>query len=233
MPDTATRYACPVCLGVKLVKLQPTPGVELILDYCTRCGGMWFDEGEVSRLRTCHPRAFAALVAIRADEHRMRCHGCGAAVPRNAARCAVCGWRNVLACPSCGGALAPVERDGSRLDVCGRCRGVWFDNVELGTIWNAQVSALARRQPGAPIPVTYSAHHFLLDAVLWGPDLVWHGAAAAGQVVTGAGSVLADGATAVGAVDLAEVAGAVVEGTGSLAGSVFEAIAEIVAGLFS
>lgn len=231
MRDTATRYACPVCLGVKMVKLQPSPDVNVVVDYCPRCGGVWFDEGEVPSLRRCQPRAFAARVEIRGGEHRMRCHGCGAPLPRNAARCAVCGRANVLDCPACGAALAPVERDGTRLDVCRRCRGVWFDNVELGTIWNAQVTALAQR-PGAPVPVTYSADYFLLDVLLWGPDLVWHGAAATAHLAGEAGSAVAQAAGGVGALDLAEAAGAVVEGTGSLAGSVFEAIADILGGLF-
>jgi Zn-finger nucleic acid-binding protein len=220
MPDSGPRYPCPVCLGVKMAKLQPSPDAALTLDYCQRCGGVWFDEGEVPLLRKCHPRAFAATVVLKPDVHRMRCHGCGAALERNDPRCAACGWRNVLECPVCGGALNPVERDGRRLDVCRTCRGAWFDNVELAAIWNDEVTAIARRPGALPAP-NYGADHFLLGAVLWGPDLVWHGALAL-DALGHAGPAVAD---------LGGIAGAAVEGTGSLAGSVFGAIADIISGL--
>ena len=78
MRDDGVRLECPVCLGVKLAKLEPSPDAPLVLDYCTRCGGIWFDEGEVPRLRECQPRALAAKVELGSGVHRMRCHGCGA-----------------------------------------------------------------------------------------------------------------------------------------------------------
>ena len=231
MRDDGVRLECPVCLGVKLAKLVPSSEGSLVLDYCTRCGGVWFDEGEVPRLRQCQPRALTAKVEVTPGVFRMRCHGCGASLSRNDARCGHCGWRNILECPGCGRPLKPVEREGLRLDACQTCRGVWFDNVELGAIWNDQVTALARRAPGTPAPAAYGADYFLLDAVLWGPDLVLNGVVV-GTRAAGAGlSALADGVA--GAGGLGDVAGAALEGTGELAGSVFEAIADIIGGLFS
>lgn len=229
MSDAAVRLPCPVCLGVKMVKLQPSPEARLVLDYCPRCGGIWFDAGEVPLLRRCQPRALAAQVKLSAEVHRMKCHGCGASLPRNEPRCGQCGWRNLLECPGCGGQLAAVERGGLRLDACRRCRGVWFDNAELATIWNDQVTAVVARAPRAGAAAVYTADYFLLDAVLWAPDLVINGVAAGAHVVGGGFRVLADGASAI---DVAQVAGGVVEGAGELAGSVFEAIAEIIGGLF-
>ncbi|HEU5261126.1 MAG TPA: zf-TFIIB domain-containing protein [Gemmatimonadales bacterium] len=224
MSDPTTRYACPVCLGVKLGKLQPSPDLQLVLDYCQRCGGVWFDQAEVALLRRCHPLALAVHVELKPEAYRMRCHGCGASLGRNAPRCDACGWRNVLSCPTCGKALKPVERDGARLDVCRACQGVWFDNVELATIWNAR-TALTRRPPGVASVGVYRTDHFLLDAVLWGPDVMLHTA------VTAAGDTLAAANIGLGGAGLAEVAGGVIEGTGALAGGVFDAIAGLIGGL--
>lgn len=229
MTDRVERLPCPVCLGVTMVKLQPTLGAGLVLDYCPRCGGTWFDAGEVTLLRRCQPRALAAQVKLSVGVYRMKCHGCGASLPRTEPRCELCGWRNLLECPVCAGPLAAVERGGLRLDTCRRCRGVWFDNAELATIWNDRVTATVARVPGAGAPAVYSADHFLLDAVLWTPDLVIDGVTAGAQAAGGGFRVLADGASAI---DVAGVAGGVVEGAGELAGSVFAAIAELIGGLF-
>ena len=230
MPDDRARIECPVCLGVKLAKLRPAAEVDLVLDYCARCGGIWFDAGEVPRLRDCQPQALAATVRLSDEVHRMRCHGCGASLARNDARCGHCGWRNILECPTCRRPLTPVERDGLRLDACRSCRGVWFDNAELGAIWNERVMALSRREPGTA-PAVYGADYFLLDAVLWAPDLVVNGVAVGAHAVGHGLSALAEGVASAGG--LGEVAGAALEGTGELAGSVFEAIADIIGGLFS
>lgn len=230
MPDDRVRLECPVCLGVKLAKLEPSPEASLVLDYCTRCGGVWFDAGEVPRLRQCQPRALAAKVELTPGVYRMRCHGCGASMARNEPHCPQCRWRNILECPVCRRPLEPVERDGLRLDACRTCRGAWFDNVELGAIWNDRVAALARRAGGPRAPAAYGADYFLLDAVLWGPDLVLNGVAL-GVHAAGEGlGVLANGVA--GAGGLGDVAGAALEGTGQLAGSVFETIADIIGGLF-
>lgn len=230
MRDDGVRLECPVCLGVKLAKLAPSPEASLVLDYCTRCGGVWFDEGEVARLRQCQPRALAAKVELTPGVFRMRCHGCGASLARNDPRCSQCGWRNILECPTCRRPLQPVERDGLRLDACRTCRGVWFDNVELGAIWNDQVTALAGRAPDARVPAAYGADYFLLDAVLWGPDLVLNGVVVGARAAgTGLGAL---GDAVAGAGGLGDAAGAALEGTGELAGSVFETIADIIGGLF-
>ncbi|MGH7537298.1 MAG: zf-TFIIB domain-containing protein [Gemmatimonadales bacterium] len=224
-PRPEARQACPVCLGVQMSKIQPDPSGGLVLDHCTRCGGMWLDKGEVPRLRRCRPQALWALVTLSPDAYRMQCHSCHAAMDRNAVRCPTCAWRNELACPGCGGGLRPVQHGDRRLDVCGRCSGVWFDNVELASIWNEKVHALeqvGRRDR----PTRSNRDYFLLESVLYAPDLV-------GGATLAVGDALVGGVHSVSAIGVGEAASAVVEGTGALAGSVFEAIAEIVGGIFS
>ena len=226
MPEPETRYPCPVCLGTRMVKLKPAAEVDLLLDYCKRCGGIWFDDGEVDRLGRCRPQALASQIVLSREAYRMKCHSCHASLDRNAAKCPACGWENVLQCPTCGRALQSVERNGVKLDVCRRCRGAWFDNGELAAIWNHHVGALVRRHPGRPVSATEVAgNYFFLDAFLWAPDVAFHSMQG--------GAALVDVAASAGGAGVAEVAGSVVEGTGELAGSVFETIADLIGGLFS
>jgi Zn-finger nucleic acid-binding protein len=132
MRDDGVRLECPVCLGVKLAKLEPSPDASLVLDYCTRCGGIWFDEGEVPRLRECQPRALAAKVELGSGGT-----GCGATAAARVWRVndpalRPMRWRTVLV-PRVLKLPQAFEHHGLR-STMPPCRGVWFDNVELGAI---------------------------------------------------------------------------------------------------
>lgn len=205
------RLACPVCLGVKMEKIRLGGQYTVELDVCRRCGGMWFDAGEVARLRTLKPEALWAHVKSSPDDYRMKCHECGASLKRNEERCASCGWVNTLACPSCGKGMTRVAREGLVIDVCRRCRGAWFDNVELAEVWNRQVTALERRPGARAAPMSDDA--LVLHALVWtDPTLMYLGAHAVASA--------------------APLAGAVIENTGELAGSVFDALGSVIAGVF-
>jgi Zn-finger nucleic acid-binding protein len=217
------RLDCPVCLGARMVKIRPDPKQPgLILDYCRRCGGIWFDAGEVGRLRMARPQALYALVTLEPEAFRMKCHRCHAVLKRNDEACAACGQPNVLECPHGHGVMTRIAKDGLVLDGCQRCRGVFFDNVELAEVWNRTVGALARRRPGQVAPGTMDAgDHFLMAAMFFDP---WTMAIAGNAIANVAGPAL--GAAG-------EVAGQAVEATGELAGGVFSAIAELIGNLFS
>lgn len=223
MTDAEIRLPCPTCLGVMMEKLKPVRDHELVLDYCRRCGGIWFDAGEVRALREAQPKGLGGSVELRESAFRMPCHSCHAHMDRDAVACMACGWKNQLDCPACQKPLDRIERDGLALDACKPCRGVWFDNHEIAQIWNLEMrrNLPTVRQSDGSMTV---ADIFLLDAFLWAPDLVF---LSAGGVIEGAGAVAGGGLDGV-----AEVAGGVVEGAGEVAGSVFETIAEIIAGLF-
>jgi Zn-finger nucleic acid-binding protein len=203
-------------------KLTPSVDVDLQLDYCRRCGGIWFDAREVDRLRQCQPQALAAHVVLGEPAHRMKCHACHASMPRNADHCLACQWKNVILCPTCARPLQPVEQAGVKLDVCRHCRGAWFDNVELAAIWNRKVETLARRGGRGLTAGEVAGDYFLLDAFLWMPHLGLHS--------MGGGASVVDAAASAGGI--AEVAGSAVEGVGDLAGSVFESIASLLGDLF-
>jgi hypothetical protein len=108
---------------------------------------------------------------------------------------------------------------------------VWFDNHELAEIWNMEVRRSLPTMPNEDGSVGV-ADYFLLDAVLWAPDLVFisaHGLAHGAASVAGGMADVASG----GLEGVAEVAGGAVEGVTEAAGGVFEILAEIIAGIFS
>src|SRR5687768_16496337 len=163
------RYPCPVCLGVQLRKTRLADRTsELELDSCPRCGGIWFELGEVQHLRRHAPESLWARVPRR-EASRMLCYQCHASMDRNAETCPACEWRNTINCPSCDRPLEPQTHEGLRLDVCKKCRGVWFDHIELEAIWNLALSAtqprsLSKNRAGVAGDASLSVGEVLLFA---------------------------------------------------------------------
>jgi Zn-finger nucleic acid-binding protein len=207
-----TRWPCPVCVGVMMEKkrIDGRAG-SLTLDFCPRCGGMWFDRGEVGSLAQRDSSAIQPLLIDAAARVRPPCQGCGTPLDRNAKKCEVCGRRNVLSCPVCDETMERREHDGLVLDACRRCQGVWFDNAELSAIWRLKLAEAtgAARRAGRGSDVAAIGGDVLLNAMFWTPDLVVYGGMAAGHA-----------------------AGAAAEVVGTAAGGVFEAVMEIISGLF-
>lgn len=212
-----TRWPCPVCVGARMDKLRigERPGV-LTLDCCPRCGGLWFDRGEVGELAKHESGAVRKLLPQRSARVRPPCVGCRTPLDRDTERCPVCGTRNVLDCPVCDQTMERRAHDGLVLDFCRRCRGVWFDNAELSAIWRLALAAAANAgsaRGGHRSDVLATGGDMLLEAAFWSPDLVVYGGMAAGEVV-------------------GHAAGAAGELLGHAAESVFSAVLEIIAGLF-
>lgn len=217
MSELETRWPCPVCLGVKLEKL-PIGSSGLVLDHCTRCGGMWFELGEVRALGGENRATLWEAVERRDDIHHARCHSCEAYYPRDAEECPVCETKARLDCPTCDRRMKQVAHDDLVLDVCKRCKGVWFDRHELEGIWSLERDKLVARyrDQGKVARVARDGSEVLLESLIWAPDLVVYGAYAAGRVAS---------AALESAPEIGEV---VVEA----AGGVFETIVEIIAGIF-
>lgn len=225
-PAAAARYPCPVCLGVQMAKLRPDPKLDLELDHCERCGGIWFDQGEVELLRRSNPQALATRVKMSDKAWAMQCHSCHAAMSRNVGKCPACGWKNVLLCPLCQKPLAPVLQEGLQLDICRGCRGAWFDNVELAEIWNRSVTAVVRRRGRGAPPERFVDDHFFLAGFFWYPPFPTPAVspAAVPDVVPDTDGGVIDAGT--GAADIGDAAGSIVDGTGEVAGGVFGWIAD-------
>jgi len=239
---TGTRLPCPACLAVKMQKVHVGDRGELVLDYCDRCGGVWFEAGEVQLLRARRPAALWARVPQRDDVSPARCHSCHAHIDPDAARCPACGQMVQLHCPACDQPMERARHADLTLDVCKRCKGVWFDHHELAAIWTLERGrAVARRKEPAVAAgsdgagATALAADALADALLFMPDVVFLGAHAAGHAVAGAAEVLAHAPSALGEVagGAAEAAGGLAGAIGDAAASVFEALVEIVGGIFS
>jgi Zn-finger nucleic acid-binding protein len=229
MREIEPRYPCPVCLGVRLEKTRVGTRGELVLDSCRRCGGIWFELGEVQRLKRFRPQTLWERVGAREETFRMQCHGCHAPMERNAASCLACSWKNTIDCPVCQRAMEPQTHEGLRLDACRTCKGVWFDHVELEAIWKLSAGAAQRGgQRGtslsAPSAAAEDGAIVLIHALAYSPDLVLYGARAAGYAVSGSAEVLANAP---------EAAAGLLAGAGDAAAGVFEAILDIVSGLFS
>ena len=209
-----TRWPCPVCVGVAMEKAQlGGKAGGLTIDYCPRCGGLWFDRGEVGQLAQRAPAVIREFVTERGDRVRPPCQGCHAPLDRDAEKCPACGHHNVLDCPVCDRPMERRPHAGLVLDLCGKCHGVWFDNAELSAIWRMNVAAATTRAQskvrGRGADAAAVGGDVLLTAMFWTPDLVLYGGMAAGHA-----------------------AGAAVEVVGSAAEGVFATIMEIISGLF-
>ncbi len=220
---TEPRWPCPVCLGVKMEKATVATrdgdgagdgAGELTLDHCPRCGGMWFELGEVQRLRSEPPESLWGQVPTRTERHRAQCHACRAFLDRDESECGACGARARLNCPACDTTMLRARRSELTLDVCKQCKGVWFDHHELEAIWKLkrdQLVAKHRRRGKLAHAADAEAGALLFESVLWAPELL----AAPGYAAAAA----------------AEAAPAVGEAVSEAASSVFETIVEIVAGV--
>ena len=217
------RLPCPVCLGATLRKtrISGAPG-EVVLDSCGRCGGIWFELGEIQRVRSHPPESFWSNVPRLAEPFRGQCHSCHAFMDRNLDRCPACGARNVIECPTCREPLTTEVHDGLRLDLCRQCRGIWFDHSELESLWRMSLTESRRRHAGDGMGD--AGTWLLLDSLAYSPDVLFLGARAAGMAVEGGFQVVANAP---------ELATGAVEVVGEAASGVFEAILEIIGGIFS
>ena len=216
------RWPCPLCLGATMEK-APFPGKDaLVVDHCPRCGGVWFELGEVPRLRALGQNALWDAVPRRAERAPARCHACHAHVDRDVDRCPACAHPIRLLCPPCDLPLEPARHGDLTLDVCRRCQGVWFDHHELSAIWTMELNqaVAASRNPEL---ATADASLILVDALIYSPDLLFYGAHAVPQAMAVASEAV---------VHTPELLGAAADVAGQAAEGVFEAILEIVSGLF-
>jgi Zn-finger nucleic acid-binding protein len=239
MSEIAVRWPCPVCLGVRLDKRRVGRHGAVVLDHCDRCGGVWFEKGEVQALRQLRPRDLLAHVAPQAGVHHMRCRGCDGVVSREATACLACDQPVRLDCPSCDRPLETRDYQGVRLDFCGRCRGVWFDQHELKDLWRMSAIEAARKQRSgrrrtdrsAPGATGQSPAQGIADVLLYAPDLGVLGVDMVGRGVV-AGVTNAPEAAGAAAHAAAHVAGGAVDAAGEVAAHAFGFIVEAICSLF-
>jgi Zn-finger nucleic acid-binding protein len=218
IPERAPRTV-PSGRGSPTVRRAAHDG-DHVLDHCPRCGGAWFEAGEVQRLRGIDSSALWREIVRRDDVHHMQCHSCRALLPRTETNCPACGWKVVLDCPECARPMRIEARDGMRLDFCTHDKGVWFDHDELTSIWKMKADALMRRRGRSDGDMPDG-----LELLLFDPFVLYYGVHAAAHVAGATGQALASS----GAL---EAAGNVAGAAGEVASSLFETIAEIIGGIF-
>ncbi len=226
VPELATRYPCPVCLGVMLETLRIGAEPVLEIDHCGRCGGVWFDHGEADRLRTLPSAALWAKIARRDAAAVTPCHDCHAPLSRDLEACPSCGRKNLIDCPVCDRQMQRRQVAGITVDACGTCKGVWFDHAELDMIWNAQ-SLLAdggdagrRMRLGGAAEV---AGDVAMNMMWYAPDVPVRAAIGVAHAASHVPDALAAAP---------EVAAHLASAAGDAAGGIFEVIAGILEWLF-
>jgi Zn-finger nucleic acid-binding protein len=102
---------CPKCQ--QNLKRKYVSEMNLTVDYCPRCKGIWFDGGELNHAM---PEADRQLP-----------------IPRNAVRLQA-------PCPVCGRPLYTFPYPGTRvvIEMCRRCRGLWLDAGEFAALRQAR-----------------------------------------------------------------------------------------------
>ena len=223
MADVETRWPCPVCLGATMEKVVVSGSDALTLDHCPRCGGVWLEAGEVPRLRSRPQKALWSQIDRR-EPPRPRCHSCHAHLESDADVCRACGYRVRLLCPPCQHPMERVGHGGLTLDVCRRCKGVWFDHHEIEALWKLELNdAIALRRGTGVAGGAEDGSDVLLMALFYAPDLMFYGTYAATEVIAAGAQGVAHAPEAVTAA--VEVAGAAAEGA-------FEAVMGAVAAIF-
>lgn len=89
---------------------------QLEIDYCTSCGGIWLDHGELSLI----------LNDAGASEGQLLARGGESAVTASRRKCPICRKKMEEVGFAGGG--------GPTLDRCVRGHGIWFDRGELETV---------------------------------------------------------------------------------------------------
>lgn len=240
MPETKAfepRYDCPVCIGTPMHKLTIThkrKGEVLTLDCCKRCGGVWFDAGEIQLAQQITSPRVRQQITQHATYGNSYCHSCHTLMDRNLDQCPSCGWQNQIACPVCEKKLKRTQHKQLTLDVCHHCKGVWFDQVELYALWNRVLDGSSKPNqdtplPSNPNPVANAAGQTVAEGVTDGvaygvesllinSDLAQYMVNTTGQVAQRSVETLAQ---------TPEIAGGTVESLAEVTGSALETMADL------
>ena len=105
---------CPVCKNAMItLELQ-----EVEIDYCTDCGGIWLDSGELELLLGEPEKAAQLLKSFKIDSRATE---------------------KTRKCPICSKKMQKVVVGSSKpillIDKCRRADGLWFDKGELNDIF--------------------------------------------------------------------------------------------------
>lgn len=109
------RINCPID-HTTLLKLKVE---DVTIDFCPVCRGIWLDKNELNRLLVKRIKKPEVMEKITPDEEADR---------------------QSKKCPSCGRMLYKEEKKGITLDICGSCKGIWFDGGEFEELYSKHQS---------------------------------------------------------------------------------------------
>lgn len=100
--------------------MQPLEVVGVEIDFCSGCGGIWLDEGEI--------KALAAAPGATLDQVRALDNQIASVNPVDPGKVA-----STLdkPCPACGGKLTHAEFADTGVEHCNGCHGIFVDRGEL------------------------------------------------------------------------------------------------------
>ncbi len=236
----------------KLKITRKDSGVFLTLDYCKRCGGVWFDKDEVKLAQQIQSPKIRQRILQQPQARKIYCHSCNTLMDRNLDQCPDCGWHNRIACPVCEKQLERKQHKQLILDICRSCQGVWFDQVELLALWNGPLIGIANASKHQPTS-TYTTQQYqgnvvtqavgdavvqgTVDGLTYGADILEPGvqplAETAGNAAKGTVNVLTNTPEVAGDVveSLAEVTGAALESLPEAATVILEVTGEVAGGM--
>jgi len=102
---------CPKCQKEPLKRVDED-GIEL--DYCQKCGGIWFDENELDAVLGKHKKV--SFDKIKNDSTAMTTD------------------YQIAMCPVCSVAMKKAPEGGIMLDQCPKCNGIWLDGGEYNRL---------------------------------------------------------------------------------------------------
>ncbi len=232
------RYDCPVCIGAPMHKLKITHkhrGEVLTLDCCKRCGGVWFDAGEIQQAQHITSPRVRQQITQHTTYGNSYCQSCHTLMDRNLDQCPSCGWQNQIACPVCEKTLKRTQHKQLTLDVCHHCQGVWFDQVELSALWNHVLDTNESSKtnqdkplPYGPNPVTGAAGQTAVkgvaDSVAYGVEGLLTNSDLAQYMVNTTGKVAQRSLETLA--QTPEIAGGTVKSLAEVTGSALETMAD-------
>ena len=122
-PAPTPSLPCPACgqkLKAQSYKGYPATGLISVassveLDECERCGGLWFDHGELETLSSFSELPERLLRRGKAWTPELRPEG-------------------TRPCPHCAEVMVGTLVKGIRIDLCTFCKGMWLDQGELNQL---------------------------------------------------------------------------------------------------
>jgi Zn-finger nucleic acid-binding protein len=100
--------------------LEPSMLLEVEVDFCPRCRGIWLDQGEILELASDRAAALAQVVEL--EKKVARLEGMGLVTESKVLQ---------SACPACAGKLAVARFGPTAIEVCISCQGMFLDRGEL------------------------------------------------------------------------------------------------------